>query len=68
MSIYSASIDDNDPAVIYSSDWVLVTSDPPWTGTMHSTSILGAYARFRFTGMYVRYKAHKFEESAHPSC
>ena len=67
MPIYSASIDDNDPAVTYSSDWVLITSDPPWTGTMHSTSIPGNYAKFRFTGMYVRCKAHKFEESAHAS-
>ena len=65
MALYSASIDDNDPTVIYSSGWVLITSDPPWTGTMHSTSIPGSYARFRFTGMFVRFKTRKFEESAH---
>lgn len=53
MSLYSASIDDNDPTVIYSSNWEFITSDPPWTGTMHSTSIPGSYARFRFTGSRV---------------
>jgi hypothetical protein len=67
MSIYSGSVDDNDPAVIYSSNaWVLITSDPPWTGTMHSTSILGAYAKFRFTGMYVRYKPTNLKRALIP--
>lgn len=53
MSIYPASIDDNDPQVLYSSGWVLVTSDPPWTGTMHSTSVVGATASVRFTGPFM---------------
>lgn len=50
MSIYEASIDDNDPQIIYSDGWVLVTSDGDWRGTMHSTSNIGASARVRFTG------------------
>ena len=50
MSIYPASIDDNDPQVIYSSGWVLITSDGSWTGTEHSTSIFGSTASIRFTG------------------
>ena len=65
MSVYSASIDDNDPAMTYSPDWVLITSDGSWTGTMHSTSILGASASFRFTGKCVGHRALKYEETAH---
>jgi hypothetical protein len=64
MSLYGASIDDNDPAVIYSSGWELITSDGSWTGTMHSTSNLGAYARFRFTGKFLGHRAHEYEEGA----
>ncbi|KDR76565.1 hypothetical protein GALMADRAFT_210516 [Galerina marginata CBS 339.88] len=50
MSVYPASIDDNDPQVLYSSGWELVTKDLSWTGTMHSTSVIGSWARVRFTG------------------
>ncbi|PPQ74098.1 hypothetical protein CVT26_006477 [Gymnopilus dilepis] len=53
MSVYPASIDDNDPQVIYSDGWVLVTQDGSWTGTMHSTSVTGSWARLRFTGSRV---------------
>ncbi|PPQ93868.1 hypothetical protein CVT25_013577 [Psilocybe cyanescens] len=55
MSIYEASIDDNDPQIIYSDGWVLVTSDGDWRGTMHSTSNIGASARVRFTGTRVAF-------------
>ncbi|KAF8955044.1 hypothetical protein BDZ97DRAFT_1927517 [Flammula alnicola] len=50
MTYYASSIDDNDPSVIYSSGWELITSDGSWTGMMHSTSVPGSYARLRFTG------------------
>ncbi|KIM37059.1 hypothetical protein M413DRAFT_423894 [Hebeloma cylindrosporum] len=50
MPMYSASIDDNDAAITYASNWYFITSDPPWTGTMHSTSTFGDQAIFRFTG------------------
>ncbi|KAF8954566.1 hypothetical protein BDZ97DRAFT_1766053 [Flammula alnicola] len=50
MTYYASSIDDNDPSVIYSGGWELITSDGSWTGTMHSTSVPGSYARLRFTG------------------
>ncbi|KAJ3505497.1 hypothetical protein NLJ89_g7387 [Agrocybe chaxingu] len=53
MSIYPASIDDNDPAFIYSPGWELITKDGSWTGTMHSTDKTGAFARVRFTGSIV---------------
>ncbi|KAJ3505726.1 hypothetical protein NLJ89_g7267 [Agrocybe chaxingu] len=53
MSIYPASIDDNDPAFIYSPGWELITKDGSWTGTMHSTDKPGAFARVRFTGSVV---------------
>ncbi|KAF9044449.1 hypothetical protein BJ165DRAFT_1612094 [Panaeolus papilionaceus] len=54
MSIYQGSVDDNDPAIIYSgSGWILVTQDVDWRGTMHSTSVPGSWARFRFTGSRV---------------
>ncbi|KIM43712.1 hypothetical protein M413DRAFT_443620 [Hebeloma cylindrosporum] len=50
MPMYSSSIDDNDPAITYTANWYFITSDPPWTGTMHSTSTPGDQAIFRFTG------------------
>jgi len=54
MSLYPASFDDNDPAIVYSgSGWELVTEDGQWRGTMHSTSVTGSWARVRFTGAQI---------------
>ncbi|KAJ3505495.1 hypothetical protein NLJ89_g7385 [Agrocybe chaxingu] len=53
MSVYEASIDDSDPAVLYSDGWVPVTEDGTWRGTMHSTSIIGSTVRIRFRGSAV---------------
>ncbi|KAF8154584.1 hypothetical protein B0H34DRAFT_799352 [Crassisporium funariophilum] len=57
MSIYGASVDDNDSQIIYSTNngltWASITSDGDWSGTMHSTSLVGASARVRFTGSRV---------------
>ncbi|KAH9485592.1 hypothetical protein JR316_0002502 [Psilocybe cubensis] len=55
MSLYEGSIDDNDPQIIYSDGWELVTSDGNWHGTMHSTSTIVSSARVRFTGTRIAF-------------